>query len=292
MTTSLQVAFHVGVYSTDDDRLARSLAQNRDLLAGHGVELCANAVNEPILNEALGALKGGTASPDMEEVILDALIEGDATRRLVMSRATLLGLPRRVFSNEGLMPYAGTKMLDLANVLPGCQAEFFMAIKNPAVLIPQLVARIGKPYADLMGMSDPRSKRWAPTLRRAVQELRGRRLVVWCHEDMPMIYPEVLRRLAGTGADTPLRGEDRLLRTLLTDAGVAALRERLAPDLGVETRRAATEALLAEFARPDQLEITIEVPGWTAELVEEMTRAYHRDVAEIAALPGVEFITA
>lgn len=288
----MQVAFHVGVYATDDDRLLRSLAQNAGLLRRRGVELCANAVNEPILNEALGALKGGTASAEMEEVILDALMEGEATRRLVMSRATLMGLPRRLFSIEGLMPYAGTKMLDLANVLPGCQAEFFMALKNPATLIPQLVTRIGKEYSALMGMSDPRSKRWAPTLRRAVQELRGRRLVVWCHEDMPLIFPDVLRLLAGVAADTPLQGEDRLLRTLLSEAGQAALRERLTPDLGIEARRAATEGLLAEFARPDQLTLDIDLPGWTPELVEEMTEAYRRDVAEIAGLPGVEFITA
>ncbi len=292
MTTPIQVAFHVGVHSTDEDRLSRSLAQNADALRAQGVELCANAVNEPILNEALGSLKGGTASAAMEEVVLDALIEGDSPRRLVMSRPTLLGLPRRVFTIDGLMPFAGTKMLDLANTLPNCRAEFFMALKNPATLIPQLIARIGKGYEELMGTTDPRTKRWAPTLRQAVQELRGRRLVVWCHEDMPMIFPEVMRRLAGVEADMPLEGEDRLLRRLLTQAGQAALPERLPPGLSIADRRAATEALLAEFPRTEQLALSIDLPGWTPELVAEMTEAYRCDVAEIAALPGIEFITA
>lgn len=288
----MQVAFHVGVHATDEDRLWRSLVQNAELLRGQGIELCANMVNEPILNEALGALKGGTASPEMEEVILGALVEADSPRRLVMSRPTFLGLPRRLFSAEGLMPYAGPKMLDLANVLPGTQAEFFIALKNPVTLISQLVSRNDKSYDELMKMSDPRSKRWAPTLRRIVQDLRGRRLVVWCNEDMPLIFPEVLRRLAGVEGDMPLRGEDRLLRTLLTDEGQAALRARLTPDLDIAARRAATEGLLAEFPRPEQLALDIDLPGWTPELVEEVTLAYRHDVAEIAALPGIEFITA
>ncbi len=288
----MQVAFHVGVHATDEDRLWRSLVQNAGLLRGQGIELCANMVNEPILNEALGALKGGTASPEMEEVILGALVESDSPRRLVMSRPTFLGLPRRLFGAEGLMPYAGPKMLDLANVLPGTEAEFFIALKNPATLISQLVGRNDKSYDELMRMSDPRSKRWAPTLRRVVQDLRGRRLVVWCNEDMPLIFPEVLRHLAGVEADTPLKGEDRLLRTLLTEEGQTALRARLTPDLDIAARRAATEALLAEFPRSEQLVLDIDLPGWTPELVEEMTEDYRRDVAEIAALPGIEFITA
>lgn len=292
MTTAMQVAFHVGVHATDEERLWRSLAQNADTLRAQGVELCANAVNEPILNEALGSLKGGPASAEMEAVILDALVEAESPRRLVMSRPTFLGLPRRLFSAEGLMPYAGTKMLDLANVLPSAQAEFFLALKNPATLICQLVNRNDRNYDQLMGMSDPRGKRWAPTLRRAVQELRGRRLVVWCHEDLPMVFPEVLRRLAGTAPDTPLKGEDRLLRTLLTEPGQIALRERIKPGLTTDQRRAITEALLDEFARPDQLVLDINLPGWTAEMVAEMTEYYRRDVAEIAALPGIEFITA
>jgi len=125
-----------------------------------------------------------------------------------------------------------------------------------------------------------------------VQDLRGRRLVVWCNEDMPLIFPEVLRHLAGVEADTPLKGEDRLLRTLLTEEGQTALRARLTPDLDIAARRAATEALLAEFPRPEQLVLDIDLPGWTPELVEEMTEDYRRDVAEIAALPGIEFITA
>lgn len=290
--SALQVAFHVGVHATDEDRLYRSLRQNARALRRQGVELCDNAANEPILNEALRALKGGTASPEMEAIVLDALIEAESPRRLVMSRATFLGLPRRALMGDGLMLYAGAKMRDLANVLPGAQAEFFMALRNPAVLICDLVRRNAQGYEQLMGRTDPMSKRWAPVLRRAVQDLRGRRLLVWCHEDLPMIFPEVLRRLAGVGPELALKGEDRLLRELLTEPGIEAMASRITADMTIEARRKATEALLAEFARPDQLVMNIDLPGWTPELVAEMTEAYYRDIAEIAALPGIEFISA
>lgn len=290
MAQSLQIAFHIGVHTTDEDRLLRSLFQNRPVLHEHGIEVSANLVNEPILNEALNALKGGVASPEMEDVVLDALLEGESPNRLVLSRATLLGVPRRVLSDEGLLPQMSAKMLSLANVVPSAEAQFFLALKNPATLIGHMIRRAVRSYDELMGQTDPLSKRWAPTLRDAVSALRGRRLVVWCHEDMPMIYPEVLRRLSGLPDDIPLKGTDRLLRSLLTPAGQAALPERLPPHLSIPERRAATEALLAEFGLHDELWLPIECDGWTQQTIDDLTATYRRDVAEIAAMPGVEFI--
>ena len=292
MSRPLHVAFHVGVHATDGDHLWRSLAQNAAALRAQGCELCENAINEPILNEALATLKGGTASAEMEEVILDALVEGEQTRRLIMSRPSFLGVPSGALSVEGMMPYAGNKMLGLANTLPNAQAEFFMGLKNPVTLINQLVARNPAHNAPLAARHDPMGRRWAPTLRHAVQALRGRRLVVWCHEDMPLIYPEVLRRLAGVEADMPLKGDMRLLDGLLTEAGVQALRAGLVPDMGSDARRTLIETVLAAHVRPERLRAEITVPDWTPELVAGMTEAYHRDIAEIAALPGVEFIAA
>ena len=44
-------------------------------------------------------------------------------------------------------------------------------------------------------------------------------------------------------------------------------------------------------ALPDQMETSIELPGWSQRLVDRITAAYDEDIAEIAALPGIEFIT-
>lgn len=209
-----------------------------------------------------------------------------------MSRPGFLGLQSGALSVAGMMPYSGTKMLNLANTLPNVQTEFFIGLRNPVTLVNGLVARKPEVNAPLAARHDPLGRRWAPTLRHAVQELRGRRLVVWCHEDMPLIFPEVLRRLAGVADAMPLKATTNLLDTLLTEEGVKARRSSLTPDMEIDARRAAVEALLAAHARPDQLRAEIIVPGWTPELVAEMTEAYHRDIAEIAALPGVEFISA
>ena len=42
---------------------------------------------------------------------------------------------------------------------------------------------------------------------------------------------------------------------------------------------------------PEQIEVELNLPGWDQALVDRITAAYDRDIAEIAALPGIEFIT-
>ena len=78
----------------------------------------------------------------------------------------------------------------------------------------------------------------------------------------------------------------------LTDDGMIELRAALksAPRLTIDSRRDIFSDVLGRHARPDAIEATITTPGWTQDRVDRMTAAYDEDVAEIAALPGVEFI--
>ena len=49
-------------------------------------------------------------------------------------------------------------------------------------------------------------------------------------------------------------------------------------------------AALARHALPEQMEIEVSLPGWTQDLVDRLSDLYDEDVAQIAALPGIEFI--
>ena len=47
---------------------------------------------------------------------------------------------------------------------------------------------------------------------------------------------------------------------------------------------------LEKFGRPEEVAFEISVPGWTAELVEDLTRSYLEDVERIARIPGVRLV--
>jgi hypothetical protein len=119
------------------------------------------------------------------------------------------------------------------------------------------------------------------------------RLVLWCNEDTALIWPELLHAMAGMDGTASLEGEDDMLTMLLSEEGLAALRVHLAEAEGPFSqaeRRDITTSFLERFARPEEMEASIDMPGWSAELVAEMTEIYDEDVAEAADLPGVVFL--
>lgn len=288
----MQVAIHFGTHGTEPERMMRTLMENRDWMLANGIEVVPPGRYKGVLDESLNSLKGGDAPPEMEEVIYDALMESDDIRRMIISQASLIGSPSRCLTPRGLFPMAGAKMRAMAGLFPSAEVEISLAIRNPALQVPYLISRIGEPYDRVMAGIDPRAMRWGPTMQAVVEAMQGRRVIVWCYEDTPLIWPEAVRRVARIPADVPLKSGLAVIGELLPPEGLTELRDALtsAGRLTVEARRAIFADMLARHARPEAISETVALPGWTQDLVDEMTDAYEEDVAMIAALPGIEFL--
>lgn len=289
----MQLVFHVGVHGTDGDRMLKTLLNNRNWLLKNGTEVVTPNRHRGIIDEALAALEGGTASGEMEGIMLDAMLESDAPARVVMSTPTFMGAPGRACGREGLYPQMAARVAALTRLFPSYETEFFLAIRNPATLLAEVLPQFaGGGYDELVQGCSPEDLRWRAPIRQLVQAAGGRRVVIWCHEDVPLIWPEVVRLVGGMPADVPLAGSLLYMHELLGDLGIARLREAMAgqDQLTVARRRQIYAEVLALHALPGMLDQVIELPGWTQEIVDEVTRAYRADVAEIAVLPGVEFI--
>ena len=289
----MQMVFHMGVHGTDGDRLLKTLLNNRAALQKVGAEVVTPNRHRGLFDEALKSLNGGTATPEMEQIMLDAMLESDHPSRVIMSSPTFMGAPGRAVGREGLYPQMGLRAAALSRLFPSAQTEFFVAIRNPAVLLSEVLTQFtGGGYDALMQGCDPLQLRWRPAIQRLVRAAQGRRVVVWCHEDVPLIWPEVVRLVGALPATVPLSGGILYMQELLGDAGVALLRDAMAgrDQMTVRQRRDLYAGMLADHALPDAVEQSIDLPGWTQETVDHVTRAYHADLAEIAVLPGVEFV--
>lgn len=289
----MQVSIHFGTHGTEPERMIRTLMENRDWLLANGVEVVPPGRYRGVLDESLTSLRGGEASPAMEEVIYDALLESDDVRRMVISQASLIGAPVRCLSDKGLFAQAGPRMRAVAALFPSAEVEVSLAIQNPALQIPHLLSRLPDPPGlRALASCDPRSLRWGPAMQHIVESMQGRRVIVWCYEDTPLIWPEAVRRIARMPADVPLKSGLAVLGDLLTADGMSELREALtqAGPLTVAARRGVFAEMLGRHARPEAIRQDILIPGWTQDLVDEITDMYEEDVAMIAALPGVEFL--
>ena len=288
------MVFHLGVHCTDGDRLLKTLLNNREWLLRNGTEIVTPNRHRGLFEEALMALNGGRATPEMEQIMLDAMLTSEAPRRIVTSTPTFMGAPGRVCGrNEGLYPQMGARASALTNLFPQAQSEFFLAIRNPATLLSEVLPIFtGGGYDKLMQGNRPEDLRWRDAIRRLVRSVPGRRIVIWCHEDVPLIWPEIVRLVGKMPADAPLLGAQIYMQEILGEAGLIKLQEALGDrdQLSVAQRRQIYADILTQHAPAEAMEQEVTLPGWTQETVDEVTENYRADVAEIAVLPGVEFI--
>ncbi|OYX45407.1 MAG: hypothetical protein B7Z02_02270 [Rhodobacterales bacterium 32-67-9] len=289
----MQIAYHLGAHCTDEDRLIRALLKNRGTLASAGIAVPSPRSYRQLLPRVAKSLRGAAAGSDTQQVILDAVMEADEAERLVFSNDNLLCYPMNTVSSQGFYATAPQRIAAYSNLFPKAQSEFFLALRNPATLVPALIERANDgTYETLMGDQSPITLRWAPVIRRILAAMPEVALTVWCNEDTPLLWPEILRAVAGLGPDAALDGDFDLLGTIMTEDGLVKLKAYLEahPPATVDQRRRATTAFLEKYARPEEIEVEVNLPGWSGELVAALTAAYEEDCAEIEAMAGVEFL--
>jgi hypothetical protein len=288
----MRIVYHLGAHCTDEDRLVRCLLKNRALLADQGVVVPAPTRYRKLLRDTAVQLHGEAASQDTEAMILDQIMDEPDAERMILSWTGFIGFPAYAVAN-GLYGHGGDRLREFTQIFPDIEAEFYLAIRNPASFLPDLRGRtLQKGHGDILEDVDPFALRWSGAVERILEMNPNVPLTVWCDEDTPLIWPEVLEVVSGHAPGTVLDGDDELLATLLTEAGLQRYRlySREHPPQSVAHRRRIVTAFLEKFGRPDQLATEIALPGWTEDVVEELTQTYLSDVGRIAQFPGVRLL--
>ncbi len=288
----MQIVYHLGAHFTDEGRLLACLMANRQVLSAEGVLVPDPKAYRAALRDLAIKLKGKAASTDQQEEILALIMGDDHAERLVLSWDGFMALPPWVLK-ETIYPAAGDRVHAFSQIFPDSEVEFFLALRNPATFLPQLYQH-NKPesYDAFLAGSDPYELRWSYVIARVLEKNPNVQLTVWCDEDTPMIWPEVLRAVAGLPADQPLLGETDLLAMLMSGEGLSRMQAYIEtrPPATIEQRRKIVSAFLDKFALPERIDVTIEMPSWDAEMVEDLTAIYEEDVAKIIASGKVTFI--
>ena len=289
------ISLHLGAHSTDDDQLIRSLQRNPEILEREGV-----AVPEPpryrgLLRDVMIKLRGARADADTQQMIFDALLDGDTPERLVLSNESFICATERAFDGGQLYTRAGEKTAWLRNIFPDHRVEFFVSVRNPATWIPAMSGRVdNKAFSDGVNSLDPDVVVWSDMIRAIREANPDSPITVWCNEDTPLIWPEVMHEIAGIEPNVQLMGGFDILATIMAREGIKRLRGYLSshpPASEIQRRRVLT-AFLDKYALEDEIEEELDLPGWTPELVEHLTDVYDDDMIEIGRIPGVTLLTA
>jgi hypothetical protein len=288
----MRIVYHLGAHCTDEDRLVRCLLKNRAVLAEEGIIVPAPTRYRRLLRDTVVQLKGAHASAETQALILDQIMEETVAERMILCWDHFLGFPIWAVG-ETLYDRAGERIRAFTRVFPDIESEFHLALRNPAGFLPDLRRRLhAKGQTENFAEVDPFQLRWSDVVRHIRHYNPGVPITVWCDEDTPLIWPEVLQSVAGHAPETVLQDTDDILSQIMTEIGMNRMRGYCAehPPQSVAQRRRIVTAFLEKFARPDQVESEVEMPNWDQETVDALNQHYAEDVEYVRQMAGVRFI--
>ncbi len=289
----MQIVLHAGAHATDEDRLLKCLVANRDMLTARGTGVPYPKLYRKLLRDVLHDAAQDGVAPGAREALLGALGMEAAPDRLVLSNPGFFGTPKMAVSGGAFYTAAATRMRIFREIFAGDEVEMFFAICNPAMFLPAIMAQTRfDTLAELLGGTDPADMRWSDMIERVRRANPDVPVTVWCNEDTPLIWGQILREMAGVDHGVRMIGEHALLREIMTPAGMTRFEAYLAryPDMPEMQKRCAVAAFLGKFADEDAIEEELDLPGWTHEVVDRLTDLYDEDVDRIDRIPGVTLI--
>lgn len=290
----MQLVIHAGAHFSEEERLMKCLLRNKEALQARGVSVPGPGRYRKLLRRALGAMADGTLADIAQEVLVDAILDGENPDRVLLSNAHFFGAPRAALRKGLLYPNAPIRLQHLMQLFPDHKLELFMAIRNPATFLPLCFEKSPREtMADFMDGVDPRALRWTDTFLRIREAVPQVPITVWCNEDAPLVWAQVVREISGLEHGDHVIGSFDLLADIMSREGMARFVSYLKgkPEMTEIQLRRVMVAFLDKFAIDDAIEEEIDLPGWTEALVSELTGIYDEDVLEVARIPGVELIS-
>ena len=290
---AITFVYHLGVHCTDESLLIRSLMVNGDDLNKRKIIVPRPRRYRTLLTDIIQKYQGEPMPEAEQQGLYDTLLMGYPTERVILGHEDFLSKPRWIFANSRLYSKTAPRTTWLRYLFPENPCEFFLSIRNPASFVPAAMKLAQTTdYADFVSGVDPRDMRWSEVVKDIQTFNPGCPITVWCNEDTPLIWPSVLREISDADPDIDLAGEFEVLKSIMTEDGFSRMKTYLEthnPQHEIQRRRVFA-AFLDKFAIDDALEEDIDLPGWTPELIEEITARYEDDVYEIERMSGVNFI--
>lgn len=290
----MQVIFHCGAHGTEEDRLLKTLLRNKDRFRQHGTVVPGPGKYRYLLKDCMAALQEGQATTEARDVLWDAILEEEQADRVLLSNANFFGSQRQSIEGSQFYPEAEARLLSLQHLFAQDKLELYIGLRNPATMLPGLLENAHPDRkAQVLSNLDPYHLRWSDLLTRLRRAVPQVPLNVWCFEDMPLIWAQIIRDMSGLEMNQRLDGGMDLLSTIMSREGMRRLRQYLAqhPDMSETQQRRVMAAFLDKYVREDELEEEIDLPGWSEALIESVTALYEEDMQIVQRIPGVTMIT-
>ncbi|MEM9241171.1 MAG: hypothetical protein AAGB07_14465 [Pseudomonadota bacterium] len=289
----MQIILHAGAHVTDEDRLVTCLLKNAEHLEAIGTVVPEPESYRNMLRDTIAAATDSAAPPDLGQNLRNALLPSGDADRLVISNDSFFGTHKMAVKRM-FYPASCARLEALRQLLPDDHVELFFAVRNPASFMPALLEITNfNSIGDLFRGYDPLSFRWSELFERIRAQIPDIPITVWCNEDTPLIWAELIREMGGLDPTQEIEGEYDLLQEIMSEGGMKRFLSYVDshPGMTEVQKRRVIAAFMDKFVDDDAVEEEYELAEWTVDIVDQMTELYEEDVFNIPRVPGVTLIT-
>jgi len=279
---------------TDDTRILKCLLPNRDMLAEMGTYV-------PPLHAYRGTFRDiilHAEDPDFIEIFHDSIMPPPAQAaqigRIVLTNQHFFGTPKMGVAKGVLYNAAVNRIYATMAALPDAELEFYFCIRDLASFLPEMMmAGNYESMQDMLGETQLGQIRWAEMIANLRNSFPFMPMTIWCNEDLPFVWGEVIRDMAGLNPTAAFRGEFKLLTEIMAPEGLKRLEQYVEaqPNIPEAQKRRVIAAFLDKYAIDEAIHAELELPGWTEEIQDYLSAIYEEDVETIGQIPGVSLIT-
>ena len=291
----MKIVLHAGVKCTDEERLLTTLRSNKDILAQRRVAVPDPRNYRVILRETLNKMRHQDPSEEARDILLDVFLEGEADdiETVFLSNAFFFGIPREAIANDQFYPKAVTSLAKFLHLFQEDDVLLTFALRNPASFVPNLFhASNVTEFGGILNNSNPLSLKWSELVLRLRNAFPDLPMFLWCNEDTPFIWGQIIRTLTNLPYPQKIRGDFDLYQDILPADAFARFQQYLEthPSMNVGQLKKVMFAFAERFALPDVMDEVIDAPNWTDTLIEKLTIIYDKDIEAIARIPKTQLL--
>jgi hypothetical protein len=210
-----------------------------------------------------------------------------------MSNTNFTCIPNRIFDNGMQYSQAELKLRGLMRLPPKDELDIYLALRGPVTFLPDAYRRSkADNFAAFMQGRDPHSVLCSDLVHRIRRVAPHATLTVWCNEDTPLIWAELVREIAGLDRDVRITGGFDLLASIITKEGMNRFLSYMKahPPKTNTQKRHVNAAFLDKYGIMEQVEEVVDLARHDRRGYRVSVRAYESDVQRIAQMPDVTFI--
>ncbi len=289
----MEIALHMGAHLTDESQLRGCLRANQESLAARGVLVPRARSFLNAITETANHVAADQPVSDFDARLMGSVEADDATERLVMSAPGILARVSEIMDGRALYPAATARIAALRKMLGQHEVALFFCIRNPATYVPAFLHRAKKGARDTV-MEQLRSEelRWSPLIADMRLHWPEASVTVWCDEDTPFLWHQLLRQVAGCEPEGGFQNSYDWFDTVMVEGGAARLEAYLTaqPPVDEAHRQKVIAAFLDKFCDDEKLDVDIAITGWDDARVDVLTQLYDDDVDLIGSMEGVRLL--